>query len=73
MVLHKELELQLILSDKFYIENPILDINRLYMNLNKLIRCKEGIESAKLFIGSQSRDNGFIDFVKKKENSRRVF
>ena len=72
-VLHKEIELKLIIDAKFFIENPVLDINRLYMNLDKLMRCKEGIESAKIMIGSSQREDGLIDFARKKGHCRRVF
>ena len=42
--MHSEMELSLLLNEKFYFENPVLDVNRLYLNSVKLMKCKEGFE-----------------------------
>ena len=46
-LMHRELELDLILVEKFYIENPVIEIKRLYFINDKLLKVKEGIVMAK--------------------------
>ena len=52
-IMHTEIEIGLLYENKIIVESPVMEINRLYLNTQKLLKCKEGIQAAKSLFGTR--------------------
>lgn len=61
-----ELEMNVLIEKKFYFENPVLQINRIYLGSDKLQKLKDNMSGLKQQLSLKSSDNYFVDHFEKK-------
>jgi hypothetical protein len=72
-IMHTEVEIGLLYENKIIVEAPVMEINRLYLNTQKLLKCKEGIQVAKSLFGTRQKDHALLDVLKAKAKPRSLF